>query len=469
MANSRKFPCLNKSGSLQVAFERALGDILARVCVSAPDQACSIAVAYSGGLDSSVLLHLASQYAATHGLVLHAFHVHHGLSAHADQWLAHCEEQAQRYGVGFAARRVTLEASSDRGIEESARIARYAALGDLCRQHQVSILLTAHHQDDQAETILLQMMRGAGLPGMSAMAALQSQHELLGAGIALARPLLVMPRLLLERACDELALSHVDDESNVDTRYRRNAVRHQIFPAIEAHFPGFVPLITRTASHAQAAQGLLHELALIDLNICQADPAGKSLAVPALRNLSAQRVDNLLRHWLYRLGVQLPSAARLDEIRVQMLTAAQDTNPFFDFGPMRLHRVAERLELHRNLGVPPEDEIALTWKGEEKIAVPAWGGWLHFDRTGGLGLDVNRLRGTLTLRPRTGSERLKLALNRPSKGLKHLFQEAGIGARQREWLPLAYFGQELVFVAGLGMDVRHMTPNEAIVLRWEQS
>jgi tRNA(Ile)-lysidine synthase len=492
MANSRNSRSRNKASGLQVEFERALGDILARVCVSATagsakpsvafpavtegsatplpvtENRPSIAVAYSGGLDSSVLLHLASEYARTHELPIYAFHIHHGLSPNADAWLAHCQAESDRCGATFAAAKVDVAGNGGRGVEEAARIARYAGLGNLCRRHSVSLLLTAHHQDDQAETVLLQLMRGAGLPGLSGMPAFQQHHDLLGAGIALGRPLLGIARATLEQAALRFGLQHVGDESNADTRYRRNALRHDIAPVIETHFPGFASLVARTAEHAQSAQSLLHQLAMIDLAACKADALNDALDLHKVKSLPAERADNLLRHWLYGQGVKLPSTSRLDEIRAQMFGAASDMHPFFDFGPVTLRRIGNRLELHPGMGTPPCDPLTLQWQGQHEVLVPQWRGRLVFDKVDGPGLDAARLRNRpLVLHPRAGQERLRVAANRPSKSLKSLFQESSIAPWRRSWLPLIYLDTDLVFVAGLGMDARHLIPGESVSLRWE--
>ncbi len=474
MANSRKSRNRNKDGDVQAAFERALGNFLARVYVSATagsaeptENRVSIAVAYSGGLDSSVLLHLASQYAAAHDLPIHAFHIHHGLSSNADAWAAHCQSESDKCGAAFADCKVAV-AADGRGTEEAARIARYAGLRDLCRRHRVSLLLTAHHQDDQAETVLLQLMRGAGLPGLSGMPAFQQHHDLLGLDIALGRPLLGIARADLEQAAQRFGVKHVVDESNADVRYRRNALRHTIFPVTETYFPGFSSLVARTASHAQSAQLLLHELAMMDLAVCKASGGNAALEIAKLKNLSTERTDNLLRHWLHEHGVRPPSASRLDEIRAQMFEAVSDTHPFFDFDTVKLHRIGNRLELHPNMGTPPCDALTLQWRDEGRIDVPQWHGRLIFERTEGMGLDAGRLRnGPLTLRPRIGQERLKVAANRPSKSLKSLFQELSIAPWRRGWLPLVYLDSDLVFAAELGMDIRHLVQGESVAIRWE--
>lgn len=434
-----------------------------------PERPVAVAVAYSGGLDSSVLLHLASRYAAAHDVAIHAFHIHHGLSANADAWAAHCRTESGNCGAVFADCKVAVSVNG-RGTEEAARIARYAALGDLCRHYCVSLLLTAHHQDDQAETVLLQLMRGAGMPGISGMPAFQPHHDLLGSGIALGRPLLGIARAQLEQAAYRCGVKHIVDESNSDVRYRRNALRHTVFPVIETYFPGFSPLVTRSALHAQSAQLLLHDLAMMDCAVCKAGAQDAALDISKLKSLSTERADNLLRHWLHEHGVQLPSRSRLDEIRVQMFEAVPDTHPFFDFGAVKLRRIDNRLELHPDLGTPPCDALALRWQGESAIHVPQWHGRLVFERCEGEGLDAAMLRnGMLRLRPRMGRERIKIAKNRPSKSLKNLFQELSIAPWKREWLPLLYLDNDLLFVAGLGMDTRNLKKEGGVTIRWEMT
>ena len=458
MENSRKSPRRNKRDDLPLVFERALEAILARVCLSTPGAAPALAVAYSGGLDSSVLLRLAGKFTQARALPLYALHIHHGLSANADAWLQHCRNQAMRQSIPFHAAKVQVSQSDPGGVEQAARLARYRQLGILCRQLGATLLLTGHHQDDQAETVFLHMMRGAGLPGLSGMPELQQDSALLGGGIALARPLLAVPRAMLQQAAQQLQLAYVDDESNADLRYRRNGVRHKLFPVVASEFPAFSSCLTRVATHMQTAQRLLDEVAQADLLVCAADRHGEALTIAALRSLSPDRLGNLLRYWLGRQGLRLPSSTRLEEIRWQMFEAAADMHPFFDFGAVQLRRVENRLELHHSPTALPLGTLRLQWQGQAAIEVPEWGGRLVFQSTAGPGFAPEFLRdGELQIRPRSGSERLKPALNRPSKNLKHLFQERAIPSWQRPRLPLVYLDERLVFVGGIGMDARIAT------------
>ena len=492
MANSRKsLPLNNPASLLDAVFQRALEDILARVLVSERDDRTEhaelseptertkptehtepvtrIALACSGGLDSSVLLHLATAACRQRGIELFVFHVHHGLSPNADHWLAHCEAQARQAGVTFAAQRVQIDPQNKLGTEQAARQLRYEALTDLCNQHEVKLLLTAHHQDDQTETVLLQLLRGAGLPGLSAMAMLQREHALLGEGIALGRPLLEVSRAELETFARTFAIDHIVDESNADIRFRRNDIRHQLLPVLERELPGVQKSIARSAKHLQTAQTLLDELAAMDLQSCAEAGVAGALAINRLQPLSAERRNNLLRYWLKQFGADhYPTDAQLSQLHEQMLHAREDAHPLLNICGLVLERHSGRLLASRATASPAvlPEEILVHWHGEPDIAIPAWQGRLVFES--GPGLDRQQLlQGPLRLRARSGGERLQLDPKRPSRTLKNLFQESDVPARLRPRLPLLYLGDELVFAAGLGMDVRAGQSSEGIRLRWQ--
>lgn len=467
MANSRKSRPRNKAlVAVTERFERALEAILARVVVSGDG---ALAVACSGGLDSVLLLRLAADHCRRTQRGLLAFHVHHGLSPNADAWLAHCEAAAAELGVGFDAAYVELGDRAGEGTEQAARTARYRALAELCRRHRVTLLLTAHHRDDQAETVLLQLLRGAGPRGLSAMADLQASHALLADGLLLGRPLLDCSRVELASAVATLGLRYVTDESNTDRRFRRNALRHDILPVIERHFPGSAAALARASRHWQSTQRLLDELAATDALRCA---EGDALRIDCLQALSADRIDNLLRYWLAGQGAsQLPSAAQLAQLRTQVLSAAADAHPLLAMAGMVLQRHGRLLVASpARTGMPPGHAIAIHWQGEPEIFVPAWRGTLLFEAGGGSGIDVNRLRqAPFRLVPRTGGERLKPDLRRPSRSLKNLYQEAAVPAQLRAWLPLAYLGEQLVFAAGLGIDSRAADSEAGVRLGWRSA
>lgn len=470
MANSRKFLPLNNSqiAAAVTAFERALEEILARVVLS---DGATIAVACSGGLDSVVLLHLSADFFASHPRLnshpLHVFHVHHGLSPNADHWLAHVQSECKQFNLPFDARKVSVTSVDEHGPENAARLARYEALSAMCTTHRVELLLTAHHQDDQAETVMLQALRGAGLPGWSGMADLQRDHALLPAIVTLARPLLDCSRKQLEQIASERAIAHIVDESNEDSRYKRNAIRHEIFPLIEQHFEGFTQTLARSSHHFQTAQGLLDELACSDLQQCF--DAGE-LNLKRLALLSGDRIDNLLRYWVVEKIGSYPSQAQLHQLHQQMLYAATDTHPQIVIGQWVLQREHDHLIIRAQAGEnqPPIESIPVIWQGERHIDIPEWRGRIVFEVGEGEGFDRELLmQGPLTLRPRQGGERLKLDVRRPSRSLKNLFQESGVAAGRRPWLPLLYAGDQLLFACGLGPNCIVIKKNPGVLLHWQ--
>jgi tRNA(Ile)-lysidine synthase len=482
------------AASIDDAFSCALEDVQARIVVPvASDQIseqsvsfaphysaeygkfmslAAIAIAYSGGLDSSVLLRVAGNYAAKHGIALYAFHIHHGISPNADAWLAHCRYECTGSGIIFDARHIDVAKKNKSGTEEAARNRRYAALGELCRVHQVPLLLTAHHQDDQAETVLLQLLRGTGVAGLSGMDAANVAPDLLGdADLVMARPLLALSREALTCYAASEGIAYIDDESNADTRYARNALRHKVMPSLAACFPGFQQRFARTAQHAQSAQRLLIELAVQDLAQCQ---DGDCIDVNQLRMLSEDRGYNMLRYWFGSRGVRMPSTSWLSEMRAQLLEARPDAQLCVTHADCHIRRHRDRIFITRKLddaglSRPPQ---VFQWNGAATMAFPHFGGVMHFEAAE-RGVDVEWLRTqNLSLRLRAGGEKLKLALNRPTKSLKYHYQDFDVPAWERERLPIIdTAGGKLLFAAGVGMDCHYFSdgPGLCINFRWQSA
>lgn len=479
-----------QAASIDDAFSCVLEDIQARIVVAsgqiseqsvpfAPHSPAlygqsmslaAIAIAYSGGLDSSVLLRLAGNYAAKHGIALYAFHIHHGISPNADAWLDHCRAECACSGIIFDARHVEVAKKDKSGTEEAARNKRYAALGDLCRVHHVPLLLTAHHQDDQAETVLLQLLRGTGVAGLSGMDMANVAPDLLGnTNLVMARPLLALSREDLSCYAASEGIAYIDDESNADTRYARNALRHKVMPSLAECFPGFQQRFARTAQHAQSAQRLLIELAAQDLAQCQ---DGECIDVNQLRMLSEDRSYNLLRYWFGLRGIRMPSTAWLSEMRVQLLDARPDAQLCVTHVDCHIRRHRDRIFItpkldDAGLSVPPQ---LFQWNGEAMMAFPHFGGIMHFEAAE-QGVDVEWLRTQLlSLRLRAGGEKLKLALNRPTKSLKYHYQAFDVPAWERERLPIIDTAAgQLLFAAGVGMDCHSFSdgPGLRINFRWQ--
>jgi tRNA(Ile)-lysidine synthase len=461
-----------QTGNLPDQFARSLAAL--RADAVSP----SIAIAFSGGLDSSALLQLAHRYAGEHGIALFAFHVHHGISPNADAWLEHCRTECAALGVSFDHRRVSLEKGKS-GVEAAARKLRYAALGDMCRQHDVRLMLTAHHLDDQAETVLLQLLRGSGTAGLSGMDAANSAPELLGnPELVMARPLLQVSREALEDYVNAADIAYIDDESNTDPRYARNALRLQVMPALAQAFPGFQERFARSAAHAQSAQRMLTELAAQDLALCL---DGDTVDVWKLRTMSVDRVRNLLRYWFATRALRMPSTAWLEEMVTQLVEARPDAQLLVTHPDCLIRRHRDRLYITPKLGDlagmrDPDDEGVIVrhaqqfrWQGEGEIAFPDYGGTLYFDEAEE-GVDPAWLRGqALAIDFRKGGERLKLAANRPTRSLKYHYQACDVPAWERTRLPIITAGKELVFAAGIGMDCHHLAtgPGPFIRLRWQ--
>ena len=444
----------------------------------------ALAVAFSGGLDSSALLHLAHDYAREHGLALFAFHVHHGISPNADAWADHCKASCESLAITFDERRVTLVKAKS-GVEAAARKLRYAALGDMCNVHGVRLLLTAHHLDDQAETVLLQLLRGSGSAGLSGMEAANSAPDLLGnPELVMARPLLPVARGALEDYVKANAITYCDDESNLDPRYARNALRLQVMPALAQAFPGFQERFARSAAHAQSAQRMLTELAAQDLAGCIDDD---TIDVAKLRAMSLDRVQNLLRYWFGTRALRMPSTAWLAEMVTQLVEARHDAQVLVTHPDCHIRRHRDRLYITPKLGElaglrDPDDEGVFVkhaqkfrWQGEAGIAFPDYGGTLYFDEVAaeaGQGLDAAWLRQqALQIDFRKGGERLKPALNRPTRSLKYHYQACNVPAWERTRLPIVSLsaGAALLFAAGIGMDCHHLAdgPAPRVLLRWQ--
>ena len=435
---------------------------LANVSASANNP---IAVAFSGGLDSTTLLDAAVRCAGQSHIV--ALHIHHGLSPNADAWAAHCHAFARALGVRFASRQVDVVREGGESLEAAARDARYRALDALCAEHGATTLWLAHHADDQAETVLLQLLRGAGVAGLAAMAPQRAD----GLSVPRVRPLLNLLRAQLEHYAHQRDLRWIDDESNADTRYARNALRHDVLPALAVHFPGFRDALARTASHAASAQRLLDDLARIDLQSAARAADDNALSLPALLALDDERAINLLRYWMRAVGLQAASAARIGEILRQVRDAAASR----DGHALRIDHAGHCLRVYRdsifwetgesadpadldNGAASPRAASRLNWDGESVWRLPQWRGSFVFapvaEDDPDLASSVSEalLRSEpLVARSRAGGERVRVSADGPSRTLKNLFQEQGVPGWKRD-VPLLFSGDTLLFVPLIGIN-----------------
>ncbi|HEX7219135.1 MAG TPA: tRNA lysidine(34) synthetase TilS [Burkholderiales bacterium] len=362
-----------------------------------------VAVGLSGGVDSVVLLHLLSKNTA-----VTAIHVHHGLSPNADAWAAFCRRLCKRLGVPLQIQKVKVVKRGE-GLEAAARRARYEAFA----KSKADCIALAHNLDDQAETVLMNLLRGAGVRGARGMLAQSSFGKK-----TLLRPLLGMPRAAILAYAREHGLQWIEDETNADESLIRNFIRRRVGPLLDVKYPRWREALARAARHFATRQ------------------AG---------------ADELLRKFLQTKGLRAPSEAKLAEMLKQLTSRGSRT---------LIEHDGARLRLYRGKVFQDRDLAAfrpLTWKGEARLALPELGGELRFRRVRGKGIAADAK--PLQVRIRKGGERLQPDSRRPRRTLKNLFQEAGVPPWERDRLPLLARGEDLVWVPGLGIDVKYRAAN----------
>jgi tRNA(Ile)-lysidine synthase len=363
-----------------------------------------IAVALSGGIDSVTLLHQLKDRGVS------AIHVHHGLSPNADRWAAFCRKLCRRWDVPLVVRKVKVRKSGE-GLEAAARRARYEAFA----KAGADCIALAHNLDDQAETVLMNLLRGAGPRGASGMA-----RESRFRGKTLLRPLLDTPREAIVTYARRHALEWIEDESNADEALTRNFVRRSVGPLLEKRFPAWKQSLARAARHFSR------------------------------RDAKAQE---LLRKFLQTKGLRAPSDAKLAEMLKQLTSGGARTLIEHDGARLRVYR-GKVLQDKPVAAFQP-----IPWNGERKIDIPALGGALHFRRVRGKGIDASGK--SFRVRLRSGGERLQPDARRPRRTLKNMFQEAGVPPWERNRLPLIVCGEDLVWAPGLGIDARYQAPKNA--------
>ena len=401
-------------------------------------------------MDSVVLLHLLHSLVPRFDWQLSALHVHHGISPNANAWADFCSGLCAQHNIPLHIERVDITGLRDEhGIEAAARKLRHAAFARL----SCDVVALAHHADDQAETLLLQLLRGAGIKGVAAMPVLSKvEGPVLKLATphahAILRPLLDIPRSQLLEYARQHALPWVEDESNADDRYPRNFLRHRLLPLLEQRFPAYRDTLTRSARHFAEAGELLDELAQQDV---QGTEGGATLELSFLRKLSHSRAKNLLRYWLYKRGVAMPQNTQLDEILKQLLGAREDAAVCVDFSEWQVRRYQDGAYLVKGLGAF-DQTLVLPWHGEAELEWPALNSRLLFKQMQGQGISLVKLQSApVTLRLRSGGETLRPHAGAATRSLKNLLQEHSVPPWQRERLPLLYCGDELVGVVGVAV------------------
>jgi tRNA(Ile)-lysidine synthase len=431
--------CLNFSAALHAALD---------ACV--PPEASGLVVALSGGPDSAALLRATAALPANfRALPLRAVHIDHGLQAAATDFRAACIKLCEQLRIPL--RIVAIEVPRETGlsIEAAARDARYAAL-ELEMQPR-ECLLTAHHREDQAETLLLQALRGSGVKGMAAMPVCRP----LGLGWHV-RPLLDVAHSDLKDFGAQHATASIDP-MNQDSRFDRVYLRTEVWPLIEKRWPGAAIALTRAARHMAEAQQLLEMTAGTDVGRLR---DGEALSIPGLRALSPLKRVNAVRLWLRQEGAEAPSTARLAEALRQVFDAEADHQPAIVFGDHALRRYRQRLFVTR--ADPPRVPDAQTWIAAEGSSIelgPGLGNLTWIAQRGGIAAE--RLPAGVIVRRRQGGETLKPGPSAKTQTVQHLCQALGVVPWMRDALPLVFAGDELIAVADLWLDARWCAPADA--------
>jgi tRNA(Ile)-lysidine synthase len=420
-----------------------------------------VTVGLSGGADSMALLHALALAARAFPVSLRAVHVHHGISPNADRWAAFCERQCAALGVPFELHRVDISPHRHLGLEGAAREARWRVF----RAAAPEYLALAHHRDDQAETVLLQMLRGAGVKGMAAMPAFMEGFGQAGRPIVI-RPFLELGRDALRAWAHGRGIEWIEDESNGDRDRLRNFLRLEVIPRLDAEVPAASAVLARSAGHLGEAAGLLDELGREDL---ERIAEGDELDIAGLRALGAPRARNALRVWCAQAGAPVPSARRLEELMRQMSAARGDANICLQVAGWTFRRYRGLLYLEPP-GASPGDGWSARWSGDNRMLLLELGGTLHFRPQEGRGLDVGLLRsGEVMVRLRRGGESMRTAAGGHHRSLRNLFQETGMPPWRRERLPLVFLDGKLAAVPGLGehADLRAGPGRAGLIVSWE--
>lgn len=409
-----------------------------------------VAVAASGGRDSTALLHCTAKAAAALGIEAVALHVHHGLMPEADAWLAAVRRQAGRWGADFAFRRLEDTPAAGDSVEAWARRGRHAALAAMAVEAGCNLVLLAHHRRDQAETVLLQALRGGGPAGLAAM-----PRSAVRDGIVWARPWLRLPREAIEAYVRRHRLRHAEDASNADPRFARSRMRLQVWPGLAAAFEGAETALCRAAGAAQQAAALAAEVAADDL------PGlldGSSLRLPPWAALPPARRRNALHAWLAQALAGPVTGSLVERLTRELHGMASGRWPAAPGVEVRAHR--GRLSAHpvamaapAPVGVPGGSALPLDLSRPGRVALPAWGGHFEIENCREGGVAPALLDGARPQR-RAGGERFALAPAGSARSLKKQYQAQGVPAWGRDG-PLLYAADgRLLFVPGLGTDAR---------------
>ena len=400
-------------------------------------------VAYSGGMDSHVLLHLlaSSQELPCHRLK--AIHIDHRLHDDSAQWAMHCAKVANTLGVDFQSIEVEVLNIDSMGLEAAARMIRYQTIAE--KLSTKDIVFTAQHQEDQAETLLIQLLRGSGPKGLSAMAPLSPIGK-----AQMMRPLLNTNQVDIKAYAKDHKLEWIDDPSNINNKFNRNYLRHEVWPSITKRWPSASRLLSRSAQHCADADTLLTDLAKIDLAVLSVKGGENSLNIDGLLSLSTERCKNLLRYFIAFHHFSLPSAVMLQRIIDEVCLSAEDSMPMIQWAGIQIRRYrGEIFFLEPQKTVDTQQSFLCKTPERLKLFDECFLTWLEVEN---MGISKAIFDDGLRVGFREGGEKIKLHGHQYHKSLKTLFQEWAIPPWERDRIPLLFCGDELIAVVGYGLS-----------------
>tara|TARA_B100001559_G_C16483250_1_gene614775 strand:- start:361 stop:1710 length:1350 start_codon:yes stop_codon:yes gene_type:complete len=413
-----------------------------------------LTIGLSGGLDSMVLLNVLYQLKTELNLKLSAIHVHHGLSKNADNWSQVCLDECKKLSVNFSQKKININNSEGIGIEASARKARYQIL------HQLSdeILVTAHHQNDQAETLILQLLRGSGLKGLASMPPYDEERRLW-------RPFLKLSRDIIEEYAKRYNVKFIEDESNKNIEFDRNFLRLEILPKLIERFPQTIKSLGRSADLVAEGLNLNKAIAKEDAKNYFSEDFIK-LNTKIFKTLPRDRVVNLIRWWLDKNQQKMPSQKIMNQIYTQIISAKKDAQ-------INVH-ISSKISVRAYKDFlwlvkiqKQKNSYDLIWKGEDVFELPG-SGKLLFKPSLGKGISLEKLGSSiLRIQNRMGGERFKPLRNQPTRTLKYLLQKMNMPPWERELLPIIYSEDKLVAVPNFAIHHEYVADKDKIGLTIE--
>ncbi len=413
-----------------------VSEIYRHIRIQIPDN--NLVIAYSGGLDSHVLLHVLSLFPNSRHEV-RAIHVDHGLQKGSEGWAQHCVKTCEALGMKLDVISLNLKIPNGESLEEVARRERYQAFHQSLKVNES--LLTAHHQNDQVETFLLNLFRGAGVEGLASMP-ISRMFGPKGSERQLVRPLLSKSRASLEAYAKQHQLDVVEDPSNLDKSYDRNFLRRHIIPEIRTRWPGIEKSVSRTVSIQSEAREVLNEVAANELQHVY-DPIKNALSISKLKRLTKAKQKLVLRYWIADRGFSYPSEKKLQHLFSDVIEADEDTQPLLEWQGVQLRRFQDNLYISESLLVH-DPNMVINWDGKSPLTIDS--------------LNITLLPEILptgsrnvTVRFRQGGEKIRIP-KRGNLSLKNIFQEQGIPPWMRDRMPLLFVEDELLRIVGLDLE-----------------